>query len=380
MDAIEPYFILPEVRDPNHWWGGHMYVDRGKRYVYSFLAFVQEAVWYNTNLMNPDEVRTYDDLLRPKWSDKIGYSDPRAGGAGQGNWTFLWKTRGEDFLRRLVQQKLVIMREERPLAEYLVKGNVAITIGLDIDNFGPFVKAGLPVRPLPPLKDESTQSRGPEIWRSSKILHKLSRKLDKLSTAMTGCGLAQHLPGAGVEGGIQREGAVTKVFKAMALRTSRRKWQQGIFSIQGLNGRFLIDREHRRMLRRIDVQPDNVGCLSLKLRVVAGQVSLQPIRFEPVFGPYPRNTHVRDIPEFGRQFSLAPVSRTVRGLFLNRPPKNACLSTLAILMRRTSPIAREQPRYALGQKATLPARNEIGVAVEFTAYHIKPLAGFNQQN
>jgi iron(III) transport system substrate-binding protein len=153
MDAVEPYFILPEVRDPNHWWGGHMYVDKSKRYVYSFLAFVQEAVWYNIDLMNPDEVRTYDDLLRPKWNGKIGYSDPRAGGAGQGNWTFLWKTRGEDFLKKLLQQKLVIMREERPLAEYLVKGNVAITIGLDIDNFGPFVKAGLPVKPLPPLKD-----------------------------------------------------------------------------------------------------------------------------------------------------------------------------------------------------------------------------------
>jgi iron(III) transport system substrate-binding protein len=153
MDAVEPYFILPEVKDAHHWWGGHMYVDKSKQYVYSFLAFVQEAVWYNIDLMNPDEVRTYDDLLRPKWNGKIGYSDPRAGGAGQGNWTFLWRTRGEDFLKKLLQQKLVIMREERPLAEYLVKGNVAITIGLDIDNFGPFVKAGLPVKPLPPLKD-----------------------------------------------------------------------------------------------------------------------------------------------------------------------------------------------------------------------------------
>ena len=153
MDPVESYFILPEVKDPNHWWGGHMYVDKGKRYVYSFLAFVQEALWYNTKLMNADEVRTYDDLLRPKWSEKIGYSDPRAGGAGQGNWTFLWKTRGEDFLKKLLQQKLVIMREERPLTEYLVKGNVAITIGLDIDNFAPFVKAGLPVKPLPALKD-----------------------------------------------------------------------------------------------------------------------------------------------------------------------------------------------------------------------------------
>ena len=153
VDNVEPYLILPEVRDPKHWWGGHIYVDKTKRHVYSFLAFVQEALWYNTELMRAEEVRSYDDLLRPKWTGKIGYSDPRAGGAGQGNWTFLWRTRGEEFLKKLVQQKLVLMREERPLAEHLVKGNVAMTIGLDIDNFGPFVKAGLPVRPLPPLKD-----------------------------------------------------------------------------------------------------------------------------------------------------------------------------------------------------------------------------------
>ena len=65
-----------------------MYVDKSKRYVYSFLAFVQEAVWYNIDLMNPDEIRTYDDLLRPKWNGKIGYSDPRAGGAGQATGLF----------------------------------------------------------------------------------------------------------------------------------------------------------------------------------------------------------------------------------------------------------------------------------------------------
>jgi iron(III) transport system substrate-binding protein len=153
MDPVQSYFVLPEVKDAQKWWGGHMYVDKENRYAYSFLAFVQEAIWYNTTLMKPEEIRTYDDLLQSKWTEKIGYSDPRAGGAGQGNWTFLWKTRGEDFLRKLTQQKLVIMREERTLAEYFAKGNVALTIGLDIDNFGPFVKSGLPVKPLPVLKD-----------------------------------------------------------------------------------------------------------------------------------------------------------------------------------------------------------------------------------
>jgi iron(III) transport system substrate-binding protein len=153
LEPVESQFILPEVKEAKHWWGGHMYVDKTKRFGYSFLAFVQDALWYNTDLMKPEEVRAYDDLLYPKWQNKIGYSDPRRGGAGQGNWTFLWKTKGEDFLKKLVQQNLVIMGEERPLAEALAKGSLALTIGLDIDNFISFVRAGLPVKPLPQLKD-----------------------------------------------------------------------------------------------------------------------------------------------------------------------------------------------------------------------------------
>jgi ABC-type Fe3+ transport system substrate-binding protein len=153
LEPVEAQFILPEVKEVKNWWGGHMYVDNTKRYGYSFLAFVQDAVWYNSDLMKPEEVRSLDDLLHPKWQGKIGYSDPRRGGAGQGNWTFLWKTKGEEFLKKLLQQNLLIMTEERPLAEALAKGTVALTIGLDIDNFVSFVKAGLPVKPLPQLKD-----------------------------------------------------------------------------------------------------------------------------------------------------------------------------------------------------------------------------------
>jgi len=153
LEPVEAQFILPEVREVKNWWGGHMYVDKTKRYGYSFLAFVQDALWYNSDLVKPEELRALDDLLQPKWQGKIGYSDPRRGGAGQGNWTFLWKTKGEEFLKKLVQQHLLIMGEERPLAEALAKGTVALTIGLDIDNFVSFVKAGLPVKPLPQFKD-----------------------------------------------------------------------------------------------------------------------------------------------------------------------------------------------------------------------------------
>jgi len=118
----------------------------------------------------------------------------------------------------------------------------------------------------------------------------------------------------------------------------------------------------------------------LKFRVVASQVATQPMRFEPVFGPHPRNPHMRDVTEFFGQFSLAPVRRTVGGLFLNRPFKNARLLAFAIRTRQTSHMARTQSRQTISQKPTLPARNEIGVAVQFTANQIKSLARIDQQD
>ena len=57
VEPVESQFILPEVKEPKHWWGGHLYVDKANRYAYSFLAFVQEAIWYNTELVKPENVR-----------------------------------------------------------------------------------------------------------------------------------------------------------------------------------------------------------------------------------------------------------------------------------------------------------------------------------
>jgi len=79
---------------------------------------------------------------------------------------------------------------------------------------------------------------------------------------MTTCSLTENLAGASIKGRIERESTVAKVLKTMAFRAAGRKRQDRIFSIQGLNRPFLVHREHRCMLRWIDVQPDNVGRLA----------------------------------------------------------------------------------------------------------------------
>jgi ABC-type Fe3+ transport system substrate-binding protein len=153
LDPIEPWLVLPEVKNPKQWWGGHMWVDKAKRYVYMFQAYLTESIWHNTDLTKPVDVRSYDDLLHPRWKGKIGYLDPRTPGAGDSHWSFMWHAKGEEYLRKLVQQDLLIGRDQRVLAENLAKGRIAIMVGLTYYTYLPFIKAGLPIKALPTLKE-----------------------------------------------------------------------------------------------------------------------------------------------------------------------------------------------------------------------------------
>jgi iron(III) transport system substrate-binding protein len=153
LDPVEPWLGLPEVKDPKQWWGGHLWVDNANRFIYAFQAYLSEVIWYNTDLLNPSEIRSLDDFLNPKWKGKIGYLDPRTPGAGDSTWGFMWQIKGEEYLKKLVAQDLLLGRDQRVLAENLAKGKVAVMIGLSYYSYLPFLKAGLPIKTLPRLKE-----------------------------------------------------------------------------------------------------------------------------------------------------------------------------------------------------------------------------------
>jgi ABC-type Fe3+ transport system substrate-binding protein len=153
IDAIEPWLVLPEVKDPKQWWGGHLWVDSAKRFIYMFQAYLPESIWYNTDLVKPNEIRSLDDFLNPKWKGKIGYLDPRTPGGGDSNWSYMWQVKGEEYLKQLAAQDLYLGRDQRVLSESLAKGRVAIMIGNTYYSYAPFLKAGLPVKSLPTVKE-----------------------------------------------------------------------------------------------------------------------------------------------------------------------------------------------------------------------------------
>ena len=153
LEPIEPWMILPEVKDPKHWWGGHVWIDNAKRFIYAFQAYQTENIWYNSDLLKPEEVRSFDDLLNPKWQGKIAILDPRTPGSGASMWSYLRDIKGEEYMKKLVAQKLQVGRDQRLLAENLAKGKSSLVIGVTYYSLAPFLKAGLPVKPLPTLRE-----------------------------------------------------------------------------------------------------------------------------------------------------------------------------------------------------------------------------------
>ncbi len=160
LAPLPPAIMLKEVNDPAQWWDGHIWLDNAKRFIYASQAYQVENIWCNSDMVKPDEIRSLNDLLNPKWSGKIGYLDPRTPGAGSSMWSFLLRLKGEDFLRKLAAQKLLLGRDQRLLAENVAKGKIAVVMGLSYYSLLPFAKAGLPVRSVHTPRDETYVSGG----------------------------------------------------------------------------------------------------------------------------------------------------------------------------------------------------------------------------
>jgi iron(III) transport system substrate-binding protein len=163
LEPIEPNMVLAEVKDPKNWWGGHIWEDnlKTKRFLYSFIAEVGTGgLWYNPTLAKPEELRSLDDFLNPKWKGRIGLSDPRVPGSGQSLWSLCWELKGEDYLRKLVQQNLFVSRDLRQIADALAKSKLALTMGAGHSQYEPFINSGLPVKQLPTPKEGLPASNG----------------------------------------------------------------------------------------------------------------------------------------------------------------------------------------------------------------------------
>ena len=154
LDPIAPTFILPEVSDLSRWYGGrHWYADPENKYIFMFEGtIVSTGLSFNNKLVSMDEIKSYWDLLQPKWRGKLLGQDPR--GAALSTPVLILYHRaglGAEFLRRLyTETDITLFRDRRQGTNWLATGKFSVChLCRDIDKAA---KQGLPVEDISPDK------------------------------------------------------------------------------------------------------------------------------------------------------------------------------------------------------------------------------------
>jgi len=149
LQPIRPALMLPEVLDGNGWFKGKLwFADNEDKFVALWRAVPYTAACINTNLVKSSELKSYWDLLQPKWKSKIVSQDLRIGSARNQMYTvYFRKDLGPEYLKRLYGEMDVTLSRNLPqIADWIAGGKFSIAIGgVDCDDLA---AKGLPVVPI----------------------------------------------------------------------------------------------------------------------------------------------------------------------------------------------------------------------------------------
>ena len=174
LDPLAPALILPEVTDPNKWYGGkHWYADPENKYIFIFEGSVATTgLAVNSKLMSPSEIGSYWDLVQPKWKGKILVMDPRGAALPTPVLMLYYDPDvGPDYLRALFgKMDVTLFRDRTQGTNWLGTGKYPVCFycrDLDLAQ-----KQGLPIAEVPPaqMKEGSTIGGG-----SSSVLALINR-------------------------------------------------------------------------------------------------------------------------------------------------------------------------------------------------------------
>ncbi|MBI4334917.1 MAG: extracellular solute-binding protein [Chloroflexi bacterium] len=149
-DPIEPALLLPEVTDSSKWYGGKLPWSDEKKMAFLFFASPDPPLAINTDMVRRGEIKSYKDLLAPRWKGKIVMNDPTSDGAGLLMFaqTQLHNLVDADYFRRLARdQEVTLSRDKRLQVEWVAKGKYPVLLFASPNDVAPFVQAGAPIAP-----------------------------------------------------------------------------------------------------------------------------------------------------------------------------------------------------------------------------------------
>lgn len=201
VESLEPLLLLPEVVDPKVWRQGGIPWSDKDRSTFHFADYASGQLLINTQLVKPEELKSYRDMLHPKWKGKIAWNDPSVSGSGA-RWFSVMGSAvlGWDFMRELAQQEPIITRDQRLLVEWVAKGKYPIAIGAREDDVMYFVRAGAPLTYATPAEGGYRVSGSGVITLISRRPHPNATKVF-VNWLLSKEGQTIYMTGAGVPSG-----------------------------------------------------------------------------------------------------------------------------------------------------------------------------------
>jgi iron(III) transport system substrate-binding protein len=147
LDPIRPILLDPEVTDGSKWKAGNLwFIDPEDKYILRLFSTRTAMFYLNTNYVKPEEIRTAQDLLNPKFQGKIITSDPTLPGIGSSDSARFYIQYGEDFVKKLyLDQKMLISRDRRQIGDGLARGAYPIAFGAEDEEMERLEKEGFPI-------------------------------------------------------------------------------------------------------------------------------------------------------------------------------------------------------------------------------------------
>src|SRR5260370_15512634 len=126
------------------------------------------------------------------------------------------------------------------------------------------------------------------------------------------------------------------------------------------------------MRRRVQIQPNNVGGLLLKIWIVRGHVAFYAMRLKSVLTPHPCHHHVADL-QMCSEFARAPVGCCTRRC-MSCGLQNPCFQFRGQHGSDLPPMPAVESRDALFGKSSAPTSDKTPAPVDALGHFIPGMA------
>ena len=148
---VRPFLALPEILDESKWFDGKLwFIDKEEKYSLVYAVAVGTLIAVSTNLVKPQEITSYTQLLEPRWRGKIVSNDILRGSSGTGGglikFLYLHPNLGANFLKKLFgEMDITYARDMRQMIDWLGQGRFAFALFPAWTDTEKAARIGLPV-------------------------------------------------------------------------------------------------------------------------------------------------------------------------------------------------------------------------------------------